>query len=373
MDYIDVSVILFIESNYAKDFAFAFLSVLYEGLPFIFIGTLISGFIDVYLPARFLEKFLPKNRILSIFICGLLGIIVPVCECTVVPVIRRLVAKGLPIGSAFAYMLAAPIVNPITFFSTYTAFAGEPLSIAVSRSVIGYLVAVTVGLTIYFLPTEKVLKKAVIDKLNYSGVHHSHAPKTPHDNHSCNHSAVSCCGHDHKEEAEKHCCDHDSSHDHNDNIVSALRTSVKDFIDVALYFVIGVCLMTVFKMAANTQNFLNYLADQGSLIEGSLFMIALSFVLSLCSTSDAFVVATSFERIGRVPKMVFLVYGPMMDVKLFFLYQTLMKFKSVIGLLILLLVLTIIFTHLWGSVFVDVRSLIEDLFVTIGIKEGGGI
>jgi len=110
MDY-QIFIASLLSEDFAKNFAFSFLSVLFEGLPYIFIGTLISGFIDVYLPSGTLDKLLPKNRWLSIFTCGLLGLIVPVCECTVVPVIRRLIAKGLPVGSAFAYMLAAPIVG----------------------------------------------------------------------------------------------------------------------------------------------------------------------------------------------------------------------------------------------------------------------
>ena len=111
--------------------------------------------------------------------------------------------------------------------------------------------------------------------------------------------------------------------------------------------------MTVFKLASNTGDFLNYLAEDGSLLEGTAFMILLSFILSLCSTSDAFVVATSFGRIDRVPKMAFLVFGPMMDIKLLFLYQTLMRKKFIITLCFILFILTTLACMLWGAVYPD--------------------
>ena len=78
------------------DFSFLFLSILVEGAPFILLGTIISGFIDVYLPSGAIDRLLPRNRGLAVLMSGLLGIIFPVCECAVVPVIRRLVKKGLP-------------------------------------------------------------------------------------------------------------------------------------------------------------------------------------------------------------------------------------------------------------------------------------
>ena len=104
------------------DGSYEFLSIFLEGLPFIFLGTLISGFLGTYLPRSAFEKFLPKNPVLAVMISGLLGAIFPVCECAVVPVIRRLIKNGLPASCALAYMLAAPIFNPITAISTYKAF-----------------------------------------------------------------------------------------------------------------------------------------------------------------------------------------------------------------------------------------------------------
>ena len=77
-----------------QDYACTFLSILIEGAPFILLGTLISGIIDVYLPAGTMDRLLPKRTFPAVLVAGLLGGILPVCECAVVPVIRRLVKKG---------------------------------------------------------------------------------------------------------------------------------------------------------------------------------------------------------------------------------------------------------------------------------------
>ena len=149
-----------------QDFALAFLSILFEGAPFILLGTLISGFIDIYLPAGTMDRFLPKNKILAVLTAGLLGAVFPVCECAVVPVIRRLVKKGLPVSCALTYMLAAPIVNPITALSTWKAFQGQGAAMMTSgRLALGFAVAVLVGLIVSRLRLAAVLKPNLAESL----------------------------------------------------------------------------------------------------------------------------------------------------------------------------------------------------------------
>ena len=54
-------------------------------------------------------------------------------------------------------------------------------------------------------------------------------------------------------------------------------------------------------------------------IGASATALALAGVLSLCSESDAFV-AASFVQFGMGAQLAFLVFGPMVDAKLGFLY-----------------------------------------------------
>jgi uncharacterized protein len=299
-----------------QDFALAFLSILFEGAPFILLGTLISGFIDIYLPAGTMDRFLPRNRNLAVVVAGLLGAVFPVCECAVVPVIRRLVKKGLPVSCALTYMLAAPIVNPITALSTWKAFQGQNAAMMTSsRMLLGFMIAVAVGLIVSRLPMAAVLKKRLVEDLE-------RPEKKPDHNHAD-------CGHDH---GDGECCGHDHSHSHggDNRLVAAFRSAMKDFIDVGVYFSIGVSITALFNTGiAPGADWLDGLATNDVLAPGALMVLA--FVLSLCSTSDAFIAAT-LDKFSWGAKLAFLTFGPMMDVKLLFLYQTVMRRRFIVML-----------------------------------------
>lgn len=314
-----------------QDFALAFLSILFEGAPFILLGTLISGFIDIYLPAGTMDRFLPKNRNLAVLMAGLLGAVFPVCECAVVPVIRRLVKKGLPVSCALTYMLAAPIVNPITALSTWKAFQGQNAAMMTcSRLLLGFLIAVAVGLIVSRLPLAAVLKAKLLKSLDEPEKNHSHQE-------DCGHAHGDCCGHTH-------------SHDHGDDnrLVAAFRSAMKDFIDVGVYFSIGVSITALFNTGiAPGAQWLDGLA--GSTVGAPAALMVLAFVLSLCSTSDAFIAAT-LDKFSWGAKLAFLTFGPMMDVKLIFLYQTVMRkrfiFMLALGLFLVIGGVTIFWQQL---------------------------
>ncbi len=302
-----------------QDFALAFLSILFEGAPFILLGTLISGFIDIYLPKGMMDRFLPKNRTLSIFVAGLLGAVFPVCECAVVPVIRRLVGKGLPMSCALTYMLAAPIVNPITALSTWKAFQGQaPWMMTSGRVLLGYLVAVGVGLVVARISLRKVLKKSLADKIEGET-----KQEEEHDHHHEGHDHDGCCGHEHSH-------DHKHEDEGDARLVAAMRSAMKDFVDVGVYFTIGVAITSLFNTGiAPGAQWLDSLA--GNPVVAPAALMALAFILSLCSTSDAFIAAT-LAKFTWGAKLAFLVFGPMLDVKLLFLYQTVLRRKFITAL-----------------------------------------
>lgn len=293
----------------------AFLSILFEGAPFILLGTVVSGFIDVYLPAGTMDRFLPKNRKLAVVVAGLLGAVFPVCECAVVPVIRRLVKKGLPVSCALTYMLAAPIVNPITALSTWKAFEGQnPAMMTSSRLLLGFLIAVAVGLIVARLPLASVLRDKIL----------AEPEKDPHSDAIESHASDDCCHHG--------CCGHDHGSAADNRIVAAFRSALKDFTDVAVYFAIGVSITALFNTGiAPGAAWLDTLA--GNTAGAPAALMALAFILSLCSTSDAFIAAT-LDKFAWGAKLAFLTFGPMMDVKLIFLYQTVMRKRFIVALAI---------------------------------------
>jgi uncharacterized membrane protein YraQ (UPF0718 family) len=290
------------------DIFYAFLSILLEGAPFILLGALISGVIDAWLPSGAMDRLLPKRAFPAILVSGLLGIIFPVCECAIVPVIRRLVQKGLPLGCAMTYMLAAPIVNPIVALSTWTAFTGrDPLLMMGSRVTMGYVIAVLAGLVISRFAASSVLKDRVLAGISTPVLAGAAAAE--------------------------------GKPDHGKRFVQAMRTAQRDFLDVALYFVIGVAIASILK----TQVFYRPSLQEGmGVVAGNHWIAApvlmvMAFVLSLCSTTDAFIIAAD-NLFPAVAKLAFLVFGPMMDLKLIFLYSTVLKPRAVAALAVSLFI-----------------------------------
>lgn len=273
------------------DFAYSFLSVVLEGVPFILAGVVLSGIIDVFLPPRVLARVLPRNPAGGILLGGALGAVLPMCECGIVVVIRRLLQKGLPLSNAMAYMLAAPVVNPIVALSTYAAFRGQgPLEMMLCRIGLSFAVAVTMATVVYFLSRSFVLRADLA------------AAPAPDDHH------------DHRSGREK--------------AAAAVRAATGDFLDVTVFFVLGAGVATLFNTSVN-QQLIMPLADDRALAVGS--MMGLAALLSLCSTSDAFVAAT-FTAFPSASKLAFMVFGPVVDLKLIFIYGLVFRKRFIVFL-----------------------------------------
>jgi uncharacterized membrane protein YraQ (UPF0718 family) len=332
-------------SDPRQDFALAFLSILFEGVPFILLGTLISGFIDVYLPAGMLDRFLPRNRYRAVMTAGLLGAVFPVCECAVVPVIRRLMNKGLPVSCGLTYMLAAPIVNPITALSTWKAFQGQDaVMMTSSRMLLGYLIAVAVGLLVMRLPLSSILKPKLLEGMDREQVEDTANHKEVNADHHHHHHDEGCCGHhDHSE----------PTVDSGAKLVAAFRSAMKDFVDVGVYFSVGVMITALFNTGiAPGAAWLDGLAQNPLAAPAAL--MGLAFVLSLCSTSDAFIAAT-LAKFSWGAKLAFLTFGPMMDIKLLFLYQSVLRKSFIIKLALGLFISIGAISILWQDVIFQSR------------------
>ena len=104
------------------DFVLTFISIIWEAFPFVVLGAVIAGILEEVVPQQALANLIPKHRLFAVAAGGLLGLVFPMCECGIVPVMRRLLRKGLPLGTCVAYMLAGPIINLVVISSTYVAF-----------------------------------------------------------------------------------------------------------------------------------------------------------------------------------------------------------------------------------------------------------
>jgi uncharacterized membrane protein YraQ (UPF0718 family) len=307
----------------AGDFWFSFLAILLEGLPFILAGSLVSGAIDAWLPSSLMDRMLPKGRGLAIIISGLLGLIFPVCECAIVPVIARLVRKGLPVGCAMTYMLASPIVNPITALSTWAAFQGrEPEMMLLARLGVGFVIAVAAGLVLSRLPVDALLRGHVLADVKRVAS---------------------------RKEAPVAAAEPPPA---GTGILRMMRATQRDFLDVALYFIIGVAiaalLQTQMLYKPDLQGGIQSLAGNYWLAAPVLMVVA--FVLSLCSTTDAFVIAQD-SVFPATAKLAFLTFGPMFDMKLILLYSTVLKPRVVLWLGLGLFLASYLASFAMGHVF----------------------
>jgi uncharacterized membrane protein YraQ (UPF0718 family) len=127
-----------------SDFVTLSISVVIESLPFVFLGILLSVVVRFWVPDTVIHRLLPRRRVLRRAALSLLGVLLPVCECGNVPLARGLMMKGLSVPEAMTFLLAAPILNPVTIVTTYQAFGWDD-GILVGRIVGGFVIANLVG------------------------------------------------------------------------------------------------------------------------------------------------------------------------------------------------------------------------------------
>jgi uncharacterized membrane protein YraQ (UPF0718 family) len=182
-----------------------------------------------------------------------------------VPVARRLFGEGVSGAAALTFMLSAPAINPVVLVATAVAFPGQP-AMVLARCVASLITAVTMGLLwLRWGRTDWVTRRL----------------PTPHDT--------------------------DASH-----LTVFTEAARHDFLQAASYLVLGAAAAAVLRVAVPPWVF-QHLA--GHLVLGVLTMALFAVVLALCSEADAFV-AASLTMLPLLPRLVFLVVGPAVDVKL---------------------------------------------------------
>ncbi|HHJ5065169.1 TPA: permease [Enterococcus hirae] len=269
-----------------------FLSIVIEALPFVLLGCLISGALQVFLTPERVKRWLPDNRFLSILTGSVLGFFFPSCECGIVPIVHQFVKKGVPVHTAFAFMLTAPIINPIVIFSTFIAF-GNSWEMAGWRMVGSFVVALIIGIWLAYFQKESVLKTKIqqtIDHNHHHNHHHNHTHGTN------KHEEVKIGRIKQLSQQTGHVLTH----------------SIDEFFDTGRYLIVGGLI------AASMQT---YLPTRVMLTLGStkllaiIIMLLLAFTMSLCSEADAFIGSSLLSLFGTAPVVAFLVFGPMVDIK----------------------------------------------------------
>lgn len=133
-----------------------FQGLLVEALPFLLIGVTLATLARAWDPrGRWLQK-LPSGGVAGALTGALLGFALPACECGNVPVARRLLASGAPLATAFGFLFAAPVLNPIVLIATWAAFPDRPWLLLL-RPLGSLLIALAVTALLLLLPESGLL------------------------------------------------------------------------------------------------------------------------------------------------------------------------------------------------------------------------
>lgn len=285
-----------------------FISILIESIPFILLGVFISGFIQMYVSEEMIARIIPKNRFLAVLYAIIFGSLFPACECGIVPIVRRLLLKGVPLHAGIAFMLTGPIINPIVLFSTFIAF-GNQWDMVIYRSGLALVVAFLIGIILSFqFKGNQLLENKILSTHNH---HHHH---------------------------------HSGKQTFLKKFVDMLRHAVDEFFSVGKYLILGAFIAAAMQTYLKTSTLLEIGQTE---VTSSIVMMFLAFVMSLCSEADAFIASSFSSTFSTGSIVAFLVFGPMVDIK-----NTLMMLSVFNKRFILILISYIAIFVLVGSLLI---------------------
>jgi uncharacterized protein len=287
-----------------QTFSTIFLGIFIEAVPFLLIGSLVSGLIAVFMDRETLMRFIPRRTVPAAMTGALLGIVFPVCECGVVPVTRRLYQKGLPISVGIAFLLSAPVINPIVAASTFVAFGWGP--ILIGRYVLTFVIAFLVGLVFHFAKPEEIILPAEMTGIGLPESHHGPSAAEP---------GIG-------------------------RVWQAVVTAADDFLDMSRYLIIGSLLAAGMQTFISQSTLIQF--GQGQVLS-VVALMTLAFVLSICSTVDAFLALSFASTFTTGSILGFLVFGPMVDIKSALMFLGVFRRRVVLYLILLPMLFTLLF------------------------------
>ncbi len=276
-----------------QDFLTFLISIVVEALPFVVLGIIISVAVQVWLPEGWLLRRLPKCRWVRQVTISLLGVFVPVCECGNVPLARGLLVQGLSASESLVFLLAAPVLNPVTIITTQQAFANDPVVLA-GRVAGGFVIANMVGWVFMKRRRDELLQPDFIKTCQIS------------------------------------------RHIHERLWVRSLELFRHETSHMLPALLFGAAAAALVQVAVPREILLTLGSNPAWSIAA---MLVLAFVISICSNVDAFF-ALAFKDTFTAGSLVsFLVFGPMIDIKLLSLMRTTYQPKVLmqVSLLVLLM------------------------------------
>ena len=306
--------------------------LLLQAVPFTLIGVLVSAAVETWVTEDFIEKHAPKSIANGFLAAIFAGVCVPVCDCVVVPTFSRLVARKLPLPCAVTFLCAVPVVNPVSIWATWYAFADVP-AVAVTRVALGVGVALLVGVSFVIFPVKsQVLRRNVLEKVRAD----------------CSDCAdCAYCGGCNKSQSGH------SSYKNSSSFKSGIKNSLKtyahhiysDFMRLMPIILFGTIVASIIRVWLG--------ADPASKVNTTIVFVAIpammliAYASSLCSSSDAVIARSLASSLPMSSVIVFLLFGPMLDIK-----NTLLLVEDCKTSFVLRLIATIVVFCLFAALIV---------------------
>ncbi len=280
-----------------SNFTTVFLGIFLQSAPFLFLGALSSGVIEVFFEPEELLRLVPRSSLGASLVGGLVGIFFPVSGVGALPLARRWFRKGLPMPAAMAFLLAAPILNPIVIAGTLGAWGLGPLLFSRLGLTLG--IAVLAGLVFSLAGEPGEVLRPSSGALSPTEA----SPAT-----------------------------------FRQRISSVLTLTADEFFEFGGYLVAG-ALLAAFVQLFIAQSFLVGLAH--SPLASALAAAGLGVLYAPCAALDAF---TALGFAGALPGgalAVLLVVGPLLDVKRILMLFHVFHWRTGVYLLLLPLALAV--------------------------------
>lgn len=141
-------------------FAEAINFFLYDTIKIFFLLTIIIFLVSI------IRTFFPPEKTRAILsrrhpytgniLAALLGIVTPFCSCSAVPLFLGFAEAGVPIGAAFSFLVASPMINEVALAMLWGLFGWKIALIYIGS---GLVIAIFSGIVIGHLKVENLIEK----------------------------------------------------------------------------------------------------------------------------------------------------------------------------------------------------------------------
>lgn len=275
-----------------------YIGMLFQAIPFLVLGVLISSLLIVFVPTTWFENHFPTSPWKGYLFAIISGFMLPVCDCASIPIFNSLIRKGVPVGPAITFLCATPVINPLVMISTYFAF-GNDLQVMLVRVGLGIVASLLIGLVFARTKKESILQQqtSVTIICNCGMLDGTLTPSQKHPGWR--------------------------------KLQMVLSNSQNEFFNIVRYLILG-CLLSALIQMYFPKSLLSA-SPAGFLINLVILMI-FAFVISLCSSSDAVVARGLTSTFPLSAAMGFMVFGPMMDIKNVILLSGVFKKRFILTL-----------------------------------------